>query len=97
MTVAVEDPELEEEFEEEFDSLWHTTVSTFRIDGLGGGPSVSVSDSPPSPAPSSLSSKSKILAKFKATFGDFAKRFGIGVARGSPVAVSTTPFMAESG
>ena len=47
----------------------------------------------------SPSSKSKIFAKLSPTFGDesnsLVNSVGAGVARVSPVAVSTTPFMAE--
>jgi len=45
------------------------------------------------------SSKSKIFAKLRPTFGDESNNLvnsvGAGVARVSPVAVRTTPFMAE--
>ena len=50
-----------------------------------------------SPSPSS---KSKILAKFKPTFGEQLKSltssFGTGVCKLSPVDVKTTPFMADA-
>ena len=68
--------------------------------GLGGGLCVSSSFFSFSPSSSSsASSKSKILAKFKPTFGEALNRFttsaGVGVARVSPVSVRTTPFIAE--
>lgn len=71
-----------------------------RIEGDGGGPSASESKSPSSPALSPSSPKSKILAKFKPTFGELTNKFassaGVGVANASPVAVKMTPFIADA-
>jgi hypothetical protein len=73
-----------------------------RIEGEGGGPSTSDSSSPrsdPSSPSPFLFSKSNIFAKFKPTLGEFTNKFvssaGVGVVRVSPVAVKTTPFIAE--
>lgn len=71
--------------------------SDFRTEGDGGS-SASVSSSPSDPS-SECSSKSNIFAKLSPTFGELTKRLansaGEGVATVSPVAVKTTPFIAE--
>lgn len=70
-----------------------------RIEGEGGGPSISESESPSWQA-SSLSPKSKILAKFRPTLGEFTNKLassvGAGVASASPVEVKITPFIADA-
>jgi hypothetical protein len=78
-----------------------------RTQGEASGPSLSVS-SPLSSwttpitsfsSSSSSSSSSKIFAKSSPTFGvltnNFASSAGVGVAKGSPVMVNTTPFIAD--
>jgi len=66
------------------------------FDGLGGGLSPS---SPLSYLSLPSPSGSNIFAKFRPTFGELLNRFAssacVGVARDSPVAVRTTPFIAE--
>ena len=74
--------------------------------GLGGGLSSRVGSIftgvlglLPSSSSSSPDSKSNIFPKFKPTLGElsnsFATSVGVGVARLSPVAVRTTPFIAD--
>lgn len=78
-------------------------VFSFLELGLGGGLcsnfAALFTGVPPLSFSSSLSPKSKILVKFNPTFGELLKRFtssaGLGVANVSPVAVSTTPFIAD--
>lgn len=94
----VADEELELDEEELLDSRCVETGSALCIKGEGGGPSAS--DSPSSPKPSPPSSKSNIFAKLSPSLGELAKMFvispGAGVASVSPVAVRTTPFIADN-
>lgn len=68
---------------------------SLRILGLGGG----LSPASP-PCSCSSPSKSNILQKFSPTLGELSNSFvscgGAGVASVSPVAVRTTPFIAET-
>lgn len=77
---------------------------SFLALGLGGGVRCSLRAGTPAGVPlssssSSPSSKSNIFAKFSPTLGELlnnlANSAGVGVARVSPVAVRTTPFMAD--
>lgn len=77
----------------ELDPWLDSELGRSRFEGEGGIPSSSESL-----APSSASaSKSNIFAKSRPTFGELTNRSsaGAGVARGCPVCVRITPFIAE--
>ena len=102
--VEADDPGSDTAVPLSFDRL-EISLSFLEV-GLGGGLWCSTVDGTPAGLPLRLSSsssspspKSKILAKLSPTLGELLNRLansaGVGVASISPVAVRTTPFIAD--